>query len=227
MLLTPAGIAFSRQAPCVWPRPRWVTVASTDAQPITLLGPPLSTILSRCKVRPVPVAWVSAHGPALPSVFLRPSQCLSPSAGWAGSLLPGALQCFLPSPLRPAFHQPCLSSFPFSLLLYPQLGCPESRGQGPGQAWGGRDLGVRRGTQGGVLAPGSAGAQGWTFPQMSGSYPQKPAVASPPKRQGTCHLQKPQGITKARSQLMLALRLHLIHFLFSRGPPMNDVHIFK
>lgn len=31
VLLTPAGIASSRQAPCVWRRPRWVTVVPTDA----------------------------------------------------------------------------------------------------------------------------------------------------------------------------------------------------
>lgn len=106
--LTPAGIASSHQAPCVWPRPRSVTAASTDARPATLLGPPLGATTSRCKVGP---SWSPGFHP-----WPRLSLCLSQAFSVLFPLcrLGPVTSSWEPSrasspPLHPAFLQPCLS----------------------------------------------------------------------------------------------------------------------
>uniref|UniRef100_A0A452UY51 Ig-like domain-containing protein n=1 Tax=Ursus maritimus TaxID=29073 RepID=A0A452UY51_URSMA len=84
--------------------------------------------------RPVLVAWVSPMALSFPLCFLGLLHALPLLQAGLCHLFMGALQCLLPSPLHPTSLQSlCLSSFPFSLPPYLWLGCPENRGQGPGQ----------------------------------------------------------------------------------------------
>lgn len=167
--------------------------------------------------------WLGlAHGSALPSLFLRPSQCLSLSVGWALSPLHGGLRCFLPSPLRPAFLQPCtLSSFPCTL------------GWGPLRTEGRAQAGLaRRGPKGQQGAPrrGSGSRLGWApgadISLGSRPHAQRPAWCHSPEETGSFSAPKPQGITKDSSRPTVACGLRLTRFRFSCGPPVQNVATF-
>lgn len=132
--LPPAGIASSRRAPCVWPRPRWVTAASTSAEPVTPQGLLLGATSSGCKVGP---GWrllsdallcpdLSACSAPLPQLHVPALSLLR-----ASSRLPHHLY-FLAISSHISFHCPPLYSFhppPVPLVAEHGVG-------GRGHQWG-------------------------------------------------------------------------------------------
>lgn len=110
--VTPAGITSSHRALCIWPRPRLMTAASTNAEPVTPRDLPLSTIASGCKVgRGV----AASHRPWRCPSLCPPLAFSVPSATPTGSVPPqGPPRVLFPSPLLPVFLQP-------SLLLPPPI----------------------------------------------------------------------------------------------------------
>lgn len=120
-LHSPAGTAFSRRAPCVWPRPRPGTAASTSAEPVTPRGRPPSATSSGCEVGPR--RWLLSHPRTCPVLQAFPGPL--PEADLpAWSPLPGVPQ---PYPVIPT---PCLTGTESPLLPPLSLSCPWCSGPG-------------------------------------------------------------------------------------------------
>lgn len=196
MSLISSGTTSSCRAPCIWPRPRSVTAASMNAQPVTPPGPLLNITSSGCKVGP----WLAASvSPRDPCPHLSRAFCVPPHPHarlchlfmafqrvlHLPYFLPRVLSVLLPTPIPPLSCTPWLSSD--RLFRAPSL---RTKGGTPRR----RDLGVGRATHGGDSGsqprwgPRSGCSPGW-----SRSHSQKPrSGVTPPKRRGACHLQEPQ-----------------------------------
>lgn len=230
--LISSGITFSCRAPCVWLRPRSVTAASTNAQPVTLPGLLLSTTSSGCKVGPGLAASVSPRGPC--PHLSRAFWCLSPSPARLRHLFM-ALQCvfhlpnflsfqvlslLLPTPIPPLSCTPWLSSDKAvqSSRLRIEGGTPRRQGL---RGWEGD-------SQRGFWVPAQVGAQEWPFTwgvqvpftgATQWSHSTKEVGSLSPPRAPVSHLRP--GSTNHSPQPLLA------YTPFSFGPQVkNDVCVF-
>lgn len=200
MSLISSGTTSSCRAPCIWPRPRSVTAASMNAQPVTPPGPLLNITSSGCKVGPWLAASVSPRGPC---PHLSRAFCVPPHPHarlchlfmafqrvlHLPYFLPRVLSVLLPTPIPPLSCTPWLSSD--RLFRAPSLRTKggTQRQQGPG-GWEGDP---RRG----FWVPAQVGAQEWVFTwvvqvpfteAMQWSHSTKEAGSLSPPRAPVSHL---------------------------------------